>query len=103
MVSVQLPGREVQALIERWPGLSVAAFNGPGSVVVSGEVGLLDEFLAVCEERGVRARRVAVDYASHSVQVDELRVEILEALEPIRPEEGGVPFFSAVAGRGGFG
>ena len=34
---------------------------------------------------GVWARRVAVDYASHSAAVEELREELLEALEGIEP------------------
>ncbi|WP_234332502.1 acyltransferase domain-containing protein, partial [Streptomyces sp. NRRL F-5650] len=55
--------------------VGVAAVNGPSSVVVSGEVEALDALLAECEAAGVRARRIAVDYASHSAQVDALNDE----------------------------
>ncbi|MCP3771139.1 SDR family NAD(P)-dependent oxidoreductase [Streptomyces sp. MAR25Y5] len=78
--------------------VSVAAVNGPDSTVVSGEPDALDELIAHCEERGVRARRVPVDYASHSAQVEQLREQILTDLAPIRPVSSGVPLYSSVTG-----
>ncbi|WP_345599988.1 type I polyketide synthase [Thermocatellispora tengchongensis] len=94
MASVALPAAEVEARLPS--GLSVAAVNGPNSVVVSGEPGAVAAFVAACEAEGVRARRVAVDYASHSPQVEAVRAELLDALAPIRPRETRVPFHSAV-------
>ncbi|MEV0429369.1 SDR family NAD(P)-dependent oxidoreductase [Micromonospora sp. NPDC050495] len=100
MVSVGLPVAEVGGLIAPFGGrVSVAAVNGPSSVVVAGEVGAVDEVMGVCERRGVRARRVPVDYASHSAQVEVVREELLRVLGPVRPRSGGVPLFSTVCGR----
>ncbi|MFF3248916.1 type I polyketide synthase, partial [Streptomyces sp. NPDC002870] len=99
MVSVALPRTEVEELLGQWSGrLSVAAVNGPSSVVVSGDADALDELLGVCRRNKVRARRVEVDYASHSVHVESLRDELLEVLAPVSPRSGGVPFFSTVTG-----
>ncbi|WPB93156.1 type I polyketide synthase [Streptomyces malaysiensis] len=100
MVSVALPVAEVGERIASWGEgrVSVAAVNGPSSVVVSGESGVLDELLAGCEADGVRARRVPVDYASHSAQVDLLREELLELLASVRPKQAEVPFLSTVTG-----
>ncbi|MFJ4851070.1 type I polyketide synthase [Streptomyces sp. NPDC088733] len=100
MVSVALPAAQVRERIAAWgeDRISVAAVNGPSSVVVSGEVHALDELLASCEADGVRARRIAVDYASHSAQVDLLRDELAELLAPIAPGEAQVPFLSTVTG-----
>ncbi|WP_404820797.1 type I polyketide synthase [Streptomyces malaysiensis] len=100
MVSVALPVAEVGERIASWGEgrVSVAAVNGPSSVVVSGESGVLDELLAACEADGVRARRVPVDYASHSAQVDLLREELLELLASVRPKQAEVPFLSTVTG-----
>ncbi|NEY36746.1 SDR family NAD(P)-dependent oxidoreductase, partial [Streptomyces sp. PRKS01-65] len=78
--------------------VSVAAVNGPSSVVVSGEPAVLERLVAVCEAQGVRARRVAVDYASHSAQVERITGRLKEALAPIRPGPAGVRFFSTVSG-----
>ena len=47
MVSVALPVDEVERLLPGWAGVSVAAVNGPASVVVSGDAGALEELAAV--------------------------------------------------------
>ncbi|MBB4678293.1 type I polyketide synthase [Crossiella cryophila] len=99
MVSVHLPVEQVTERIARWGGaLSVAAVNGPATVVVSGEVGALDELLADCARDQVRARRIAVDYASHSAQVERIETELLELLAPISPRTASIPFRSTVDG-----
>ncbi|MER7881083.1 type I polyketide synthase [Streptomyces solisilvae] len=100
MVSVALPVVEVRERIASWgeERISVAAVNGPSSVVVSGEPEALDELLASCEADEVRARRVPVDYASHSAQVELLREELLELLAPVQPKNAQVPFLSTVTG-----
>ena len=65
--------------------LSLAAVNGPASTVVSGEPEALELLLAEAEAEGVRARLVAVDYAAHSAQIEDLAEELLEAFAPISP------------------
>jgi acyl transferase domain-containing protein/thioesterase domain-containing protein/acyl carrier protein len=99
MASVALPLAQVGKRLEHWGDeLSVAAVNGPSSVVVSGAAQALEELVAACQEDGVRARRVAVDYASHSAQVDRIRDELLTALGEVSPATTDVAFFSAVTG-----
>ncbi|OEV06758.1 acyltransferase domain-containing protein, partial [Streptomyces oceani] len=72
-------------------GVSVAAVNGPESTVVSGSVVGLVGLVEVCEGRGVWVRWVEVDYASHSVQVEEIEEELREALVGLEPKEPEVP------------
>ncbi|MGW1073400.1 type I polyketide synthase, partial [Streptomyces sp. NPDC002537] len=99
MVSVPLPAERTRGLIGRWgERISVASVNGPSSTVVSGESEALDELLAACEADGVRARRIAVDYASHSAQVESIREQVISALEGIEPRPSEVPFYSTVTG-----
>ncbi|MBP2472363.1 polyketide synthase 12 [Crossiella equi] len=94
MASVPLPLAEAERLAEVH-GLSVAAVNGPDSVVLSGSAEGITALVAADE----RVRRVDVDYASHSPQVDELAEDLLAALDGIRPQAPSVPFFSTVTGR----
>ncbi|MFW5415661.1 SDR family NAD(P)-dependent oxidoreductase [Nocardiopsis sp. CNT-189] len=97
MVSVALPAEETARRLEEWDGrLSVAAVNGPAATVVSGDTDALDELLAGCEADGVRAKRVPVDYASHSAHVERIEEQILEALAPIEPRGSEIPFYSTV-------
>ncbi|WP_281185359.1 type I polyketide synthase, partial [Micromonospora halophytica] len=90
MVSVSRPVAEIG---DR-PGLSIAAVNGPRSTVVSGPVEALEALLAEDE----RARRIPVDYASHSPSVEAVRAEVLAALDGIRPGPAAVPLYSTVTG-----
>ncbi|WP_410643623.1 SDR family NAD(P)-dependent oxidoreductase [Amycolatopsis sp. lyj-346] len=99
MASVSLAADVAEARLRPWDGrLSVAAVNGPGTVVVSGENAALEEFLAGCAADDVRARRVAVDYASHSAQVDPVLDEVRARLAGIEPRPGDVPLFSTLTG-----
>ncbi|MFC5751453.1 type I polyketide synthase [Actinomadura rugatobispora] len=99
MASVALPAERVRERLERWPGeLSIAAVNGPGSVVVSGGSGALDELLAELAAEDVRAKRVPVDYASHSAHVESIEERLLRDLAPVRPRTGAVPMLSTVTG-----
>ncbi|MGC1737561.1 type I polyketide synthase, partial [Mycobacterium sp.] len=78
--------------------VSIAAINGRSAVVLSGEVAALDEIVAQCTERELRARRIDVDYASHSVAVDAIREQLAEALSGIEPQSTRTVFFSTVTG-----
>src|ERR1700728_3824692 len=78
--------------------VSIAAINGRSAVVLSGEVAALDEIVAQCTERELRARRIDVDYASHSVAVDAIRAQLAEALSVIEPQSTRTVFFSTVTG-----
>ncbi|MBL1120247.1 SDR family NAD(P)-dependent oxidoreductase [Streptomyces sp. 110] len=66
--------------------------NGPEAVVVSGQITALEELLATED----RARRVAVDYASHSAQVERIQEELARTLTDIQPTTSRVPLFSTV-------
>ncbi|MFD4631737.1 SDR family NAD(P)-dependent oxidoreductase [Streptomyces sp. NPDC058284] len=99
MVSVALSSTAVEERLTAWGGrLSLAAVNGPSAVVVSGDSDALEEFLYSCAADGVRARRIDVDYASHSTHVEQIEAELREALEGVEAAPGDVPLFSTVTG-----
>ncbi|MEU8784991.1 type I polyketide synthase [Streptomyces sp. NPDC048637] len=99
MLSVLLPLPDVEERLAHWGDrLSVAAVNGPRSVVVSGDADALDELFAALEADGAQVRRIPVDYASHSVHVEEIREQLLTELAPVRPRSSTTPFFSTVTG-----
>ncbi|WP_190120650.1 type I polyketide synthase, partial [Streptomyces flavofungini] len=99
MVSVPLPEAEVRELITAWGDrVSVAAVNGPAQVVVSGEPDALEELVAQCVARDVRARTIPVDYASHSAYVEQIEARIAEALAGVAPQAAEVPLYSTLTG-----
>ncbi|AEM83459.1 type I polyketide synthase [Streptomyces violaceusniger] len=99
MMSVAQSADRVRERITAWDGrISVAAVNGPGSIVVSGDPEALRELQAECEAEDVRAKIIPVDYASHSAHVEELRDDLLDLLAPIRPRASDITFHSTVTG-----
>jgi acyl transferase domain-containing protein len=89
--------------VRAMPGLGllieVAVVNGPASVVVSGDVAVMDELLARCESEGIRARRVrGVDGAGHSSHMEGLYEPMLKAFGQVSPRSSRVPFYSTVTG-----
>ncbi|GFG75804.1 type I polyketide synthase [Mycobacterium botniense] len=78
--------------------ISIAAVNGRSAVVVSGDVAALDELMRQCAAHELRARRIDVDYASHSVEVEVIRDQLSAALSGIEPRSSRTTFFSTVTG-----
>ncbi|MFF3444591.1 SDR family NAD(P)-dependent oxidoreductase, partial [Streptosporangium sp. NPDC002721] len=100
MASVALPVEGVRERVAAWEGrVSVAAVNGPASVVVSGEVRAVEELVERLAGEGVRVRRIAVDYASHSAQVDLIGEELAQVLAEVAPRAVRVPMLSTVTGQ----
>ncbi len=99
MASVALGEAEANARLALWDGrIEVAAVNGPASVVIAGDAQALNEALEVLAGDGVRVRQVAVDYASHTRHVEDIRDTLAEALAGITAQAPAVPFFSTVTG-----
>jgi acyl transferase domain-containing protein/NAD(P)-dependent dehydrogenase (short-subunit alcohol dehydrogenase family) len=78
--------------------LEVAASNGPRTTVLAGDVAAIESMAKDLESRGVFCRRVQVDVASHSRQVEPLEQSLHQALEGIRSESGTISMYSTVMG-----
>jgi acyl transferase domain-containing protein/acyl carrier protein len=97
MVSLALPRKEAEALIAQWgERISVAAVNGPAATVVAGDATALDELGELCRAEEIRARRIDVDYASHSAHVEALREQLAADLAPVTPQNPAIAFHSTV-------
>ncbi|MFI9288426.1 SDR family NAD(P)-dependent oxidoreductase [Streptomyces werraensis] len=99
MASVALSEADVSARLERWADrVEVAAVNGPSSVVIAGDAEALDEALEALSAEGVRVRRVAVDYASHTRHVEDIRDTLADTLAGVEAQAPSIPFYSTVTG-----
>ncbi|MET0451568.1 MAG: type I polyketide synthase [Mycobacterium sp.] len=79
-------------------GLDIAVVNGRSAVVVSGGSAALDALVRQCEALEIRARRIEVDYASHSAQVEAIDGKLQDAIAGIAPRSTRTAFFSTVTG-----
>src|SRR5579872_1010219 len=99
MAMVELSLEQAEQVVADCPDhLSVAVSNSPRSTVLSGEPAALEAVLNRLELQGIFCRRVKVDVASHSPQMDVLRDELLHALQGIRPCPTEIPMYSTVTG-----
>ncbi|MER7016309.1 SDR family NAD(P)-dependent oxidoreductase, partial [Saccharopolyspora sp. NPDC000359] len=96
MASIALPADELGQALTHHPDITIAALNGPNSTVIAGPQQPLETMLSTLERDDVRVRRIPVDYASHSAHVDAIRDELRQALAPITPQQGTIPFHSTV-------
>ncbi|MFJ4473183.1 type I polyketide synthase [Streptomyces sp. NPDC089424] len=100
MASVAESAHLVEALLTPWKDrVSIAVVNGPRSVVVSGEPDALDEFVEKMRADGRQAKRIRVDYASHSHHVTRVRDQVTGALSDVDPKTSALPFYSTLHGR----
>ena len=99
MAAVELSMADAAAaLVGREALLGVAVSNSPRSTVIAGDPAALAEVLGELQARGVFCRRVKVDVASHSPQVDPLRAELRAALAGLAPRTATLPIRSTVTG-----
>ena len=98
MAMAELTRAEAEMAIADFNGLSVAACNGPRSIVLAGDPAPLQTVLENLQIAGKFCRLVKVDVASHSPQVDVLLNEMIAAVTEIIPNAATVPFYSTVTG-----
>ncbi|MFD5554703.1 SDR family NAD(P)-dependent oxidoreductase [Streptomyces sp. NPDC127068] len=99
MASLGLPAERALQVLAPWDGrVEVAADNGPAACVVAGDADVVREVVDRCGERGVRARLLPVDYASHSRHLDTVRDRLLGELGAVASAVPGVPMFSTTSG-----
>ncbi|WP_432957891.1 type I polyketide synthase [Micromonospora haikouensis] len=98
MASVDLSADAVTDRIRAFPGVGVAAVNGPSTVVVSGPPQPVADLVDACQADGIRARLIPVDYASHSPSVQDVAERLRADLADVTPQPGRVRLVSTLTG-----
>jgi acyl transferase domain-containing protein/acyl carrier protein len=99
MIAVELGEAEVRSLlVDLGSPLEVAAINGASSVTLAGAPEDLAAALEELARRGATGRRLRVDYAFHTVQMEPFDAEVEARLSDLRPRSSIVPLISTVTG-----
>ncbi|MET9971832.1 acyltransferase domain-containing protein, partial [Streptomyces sp. NPDC006356] len=99
MAVVALPHTDVEARLADHGGeIGVAAVNSGRSTVIAGAVDAVEALLTELDRQQVFVRRLEVDYASHSAQVEPLRTAILDELDGVTTYPTPVTWYSTVTG-----
>ncbi|MGW5706404.1 SDR family NAD(P)-dependent oxidoreductase [Amycolatopsis japonica] len=97
MIAVQATEEEVRPLIDD-ETVSIAAINGPVSVVVSGEEAAVTALAAGFAERGRKTKRLTVSHAFHSPLMDGMLGEFRAVLDGVHAAEPRIPLVSTLTG-----
>ncbi|MFJ4514355.1 type I polyketide synthase, partial [Streptomyces sp. NPDC088816] len=97
MIAVQATEDEVAPLLG--DRLSVAAANGPTSVVVSGDEDAAEELAAEFSGRGRRTKRLRVSHAFHSPHMDAMLDAFRTVAETLSYAAPRIPLVSDLTGR----
>ncbi|MEV7348318.1 type I polyketide synthase [Micromonospora chalcea] len=98
MASIDLSADAVTERLGEFPGVGVAAVNGPSTVVVSGPPQPVADLVQACQAQGVRARLIPVDYASHSEAVQQVAEQLRADLAGVTPRAGHTRLVSTLTG-----
>ncbi|MFF7542911.1 type I polyketide synthase [Streptomyces canus] len=95
MMSLPIPLAQAQDRISEYHGrIEIAAVNGPSSTVVAGDADALDDLYETANEAGIRARKIPVDYASHTSHVERIEAELADLLVGLTPVAPQIPMYS---------
>ncbi|MFH9418732.1 SDR family NAD(P)-dependent oxidoreductase, partial [Streptomyces rochei] len=98
MVAVQATEAEVLEHLEAVAGASIAAVNGPASVVVSGVEDAVEAVAEVFREQGRRTSRLRVSHAFHSPLMEPMLDEFRQVVEALSYERQRIPVISNMSG-----
>ena len=78
--------------------VSIAAINGPNSIVISGESEALKEISALLKEQGIKHKPLTVSHAFHSQLMDPILATFKTTAKQITYSQPNLPFISCLTG-----
>lgn len=96
MAVTELTMSDAEEFIKKFNGISIGVNNSPKSTVLSGNPSDIEKALSELEKEGIYCKKVNVDVASHSLQMDEIKPELLESLMNISPRKEKYDIYSTV-------
>ncbi|MDH6134261.1 acyl transferase domain-containing protein/acyl carrier protein [Kitasatospora sp. MAA4] len=99
MVSVLAPEEEVAELLDGHARVSIAAVNGPTSVVISGDLTAVLDITETLKARGRKTRQLQVSHAFHSPHMDPMLAEFQALAEGLTFHPPTIPIITNTTGR----
>ncbi|CAA9286651.1 MAG: Modular polyketide synthase, partial [uncultured Corynebacteriales bacterium] len=97
MAALGTDGEHAARLLDGHPDVVIAAHNGPGSTVISGDAAQIERITAAAVAAGLRARVIAAG-AGHSPHVDPLLPDLTRELAGMSATGTDVTLYSTVTG-----
>ena len=98
MTAIQATEAEVAAALPDVAGVSVAAVNGPSSVVISGDANAVGQIVEEFRVQGRRVRQLRVSHAFHSARMDPVLPELGQAAAALPHAAPRIPWACGLTG-----
>ena len=98
MVSVRASESEITEAIAPYPEISLAAINGPESVVVSGDSIAIKALVSNLESAGIKTKPLPVSHAFHSLLMEPMLAEFEVVANQLTYHQPRIPIISNVTG-----
>jgi acyl transferase domain-containing protein len=76
--------------------IEIAAINGPTFTVVAGTPDAINDLITTCHHDNIQARKIPVNYASHTQQIETIKQQLDDTLHHITPRQAHTPFYSTL-------
>jgi len=98
MAAVRDPEGRLELLLKNFPAISIAAWNSPEQVVISGPMEDLQACCRRLETEGLRTRRLRVSHAFHSPLMETAAADFARAVSEEQRSAPRTPVFSNLSG-----
>uniref|UniRef100_UPI0035715397 type I polyketide synthase n=1 Tax=Streptomyces fumanus TaxID=67302 RepID=UPI0035715397 len=95
MIAVAAPEHDLPT----WPGVDIAAVNGPTATVLSGDEEPVLEAAQELAAQGIRTRRLTVSHAFHSTRMEPMLADFEEILAGLTFHTPTLPLLSNITGQ----
>ncbi|WP_245392354.1 type I polyketide synthase [Salinicola endophyticus] len=100
MSAVGLGAEAMQGWLDapEYAEIVIAGVNSAKGVTLAGPAEALTRLESALTAERIFAKRLPLDYAFHSPAMDPIRAPLIDALGPLAPGDGELPFYSTVSG-----
>lgn len=100
MTAVACSSDEIQVYLDdpRFNAINLAGINSAKGITLAGDTEQLTVLEAELKDKGVRLKRLDLDYAFHSQFMDAIEEGVIDALSSIQAAQTRIPFYSTVTG-----
>ena len=100
MVSVLATTEEIERILEAHPTeVTIAAYNGPRNLVLSGHQTALEKIIPVLQQQNIKTKTLSVSHAFHSPLMEPILAEWEQIVKTITFSNPHIPLISNVTGQ----
>ncbi|WP_168538624.1 acyltransferase domain-containing protein, partial [Anabaena sp. UHCC 0253] len=99
MVAIIATAAQIQPIIAPYKQLSIAAYNTPNSIVISGEKAAIREICNQLEQQNIKTKYLEVSHAFHSPLMSPMLAEFEKIAQQITYNQPKIPLISNLTGQ----